>query len=198
MLCGLSKFSYRSFIATLTFFSAALATAQIFPGSPVPSSISFPSTFSFTTALLLQLPFALYTLIPYVLSPALSSSLCAFFTGVHFSFALALAGMLSPTKVVSFFYLPIPFLPMYGLPGREWDPSLVMVALGGLLPNILLWRHIKSWKTPMWSERWSLSDKVDVDWKLIVGSTLFGVGWGKLNWIFSFEFSSILTGLSFV
>ncbi|ORY88468.1 hypothetical protein BCR35DRAFT_337414 [Leucosporidium creatinivorum] len=183
MLCGLSRFSPRSLIATLTFFSVALVTAQLLPASlpPPTTTMSTTPTLSLPTLALLQLPFLIYTLTPFLLPPAPAELLTSFFTSLHFTFGLALAGMTSPSKVLSFFYLPLPFLPLAGDGGRSWDPSLAMVALGGLLPNVLAWRRIKGWSRPMWRENWELPNRRDVDWKLVTGSAMFGVGWGLLG-----------------
>lgn len=87
--------------------------------------------------------------------------------------------MTAPSKVLGFFHLPLPFLPLAGQ--RTWDPSLIMVALGGLLPNILVWRSVKQWKQPLNMASWDLPTRKDIDWKLVGGSALFGVGWGELS-----------------
>lgn len=189
MLCGLARFSYRSFIATLSFFSVALLTAQLFPAALPLAATTFttPSVLSLSTLALLQLPFLVYTLGPLLFSsqPATAELLTSFFIGMHFTFGLALAGMTAPSKVLSFFYLPLPFLPLAGQ--RAWDPSLAMVAIGGLLPNVLAWRSIKGWKKPLWKEKWDLPTRKNVDWKLVVGSAMFGVGWGELDRYFGLE-----------
>lgn len=180
MLCGLARFSYRSFVATLTFFSVALLTAQLFPAALPLAATTFSTipTLSLSTLSLLQLPFLAYTLAPLLLSsPPTAELLTSFFIGMHFAFGLALAGMTAPSKVLSFFYLPLSFLPLAGQ--RAWDPSLAMVAVGGLLPNVLAWRSIRGWNKPAWKESWDLPTRKDVDWKLVAGSAMFGVGWGE-------------------
>lgn len=176
MLCGMARFSRRSIIATFSFFSAALLTAQVSPAIlPAAVIITLPSL-SFATLAFLQLPFVAYTLAPYLLPPSSAEVVTSFFIGLHFSFGLALAGMLAPSKVISFFYLPLPFLP---LASRPWDPSLLLVAVGGLLPNMLAWKSIQSWSSPIWRDTWEIPTRKDVNWRMVGGSALFGVGWGE-------------------
>ncbi|GAA5892736.1 hypothetical protein JCM6882_000569 [Rhodosporidiobolus microsporus] len=186
MLLGLARLSKRSLAAVLTFFSVALITARLSP-SPHPSqpifrlssSTSSPSASALAlllVPLLLSIPSITYSLPILRRRPNAASCLHAFSTGVLFTIGLALAGMTKPSKVLSFFYLPLP-TPFPAAPGA-WDPSLAMVAIGGLLPNAAVWQSVKGWKKPLRGEKWEVPKGGKVDGKLIVGSALFGVGWG--------------------
>lgn len=75
--------------------------------------------------------------------------------------------MVSPLKVVSFLQ---PLEP-------NFDPSLAMVVLGGVLPNALHYQDLKHQAKLSW-EQWRVPDRSDIDWRLIVGSVAFGLGWG--------------------
>lgn len=179
MLCGLSRFHYRSIIATITFFPVALAVAQLFPTPSFPLPPPVIAQFSLPVLLLLSCPALVYTtLVPRLFpkSSPLATHLTSFSIGIHFAFGLAMTGMSNSSTVLGFMYLPFDFLPMSGV--RNWDPSLAMVVLGGLLPNMLAWRGMKEWERPIMIEKWSLPTRKDVDWKLILGSILFGSGWG--------------------
>ena len=178
MLCGLGRLSYRSLVATLSFFTVALLIAQSFPSPLPPLSTPSSPSLDLPTILLLQLPFALYVTLPHFLPRRLAKPLTTFLIGVHFSLGLALAGMTKPSKVLAFFYLPLPFLPMAAQ--RAWDPSLAMVAIGGLLPNILAWSVVKDWSRPVFADSWAMPTRCDIDWRLVCGSALFGLGWGEL------------------
>ncbi|KAM0793583.1 hypothetical protein ACM66B_001017 [Microbotryomycetes sp. NB124-2] len=177
MLCGLARFSKRSIIATLTFFSVALATAHFAP-APLPSfGLATAPRLTLSTVAALQIPLVLAHVVSRVLTRSTAETVSAFLTGMHFSFALALAGMTRPSTVISFFYVP-------GLPtpaGRSWDPSLMFVALGGLLPNMLVWQQVKNWSRPLLNSKWELPTRKDVDSKLVAGSALFGLGWGLMG-----------------
>ncbi len=93
--------------------------------------------------------------------------LTAFAAGLLFGLGLLLAGMANPAKVLGFLDL-----------AGAWDPSLALVMVGGigasLLPFAWARRHERSLLgTPM-----QLPRKRELDRRLIVGSLVFGVGWG--------------------
>lgn len=157
MLCGVARLSRRSIAATATFFATALLTARTFPSLlPSPPLLPVTPSFSLPTLALLLTPFPLYSflLTPRFL-PARAAELgAAFFLGVHFACGLALAGMTAPSKVLGFFELP-------GV-GRSgmWDPSLMMVAVGGLGVNAAWWAlTVKGWAKPKWATTWQLPTK---------------------------------------
>ncbi|GAA5820931.1 hypothetical protein JCM11251_001882 [Rhodosporidiobolus azoricus] len=186
MLLGLARFSRRSLAAVLTFFSVALVTARV---SSAPTHLFIPPPSSAGAAtpssalVLLSLPFLLslpsvtYSLPLLHRRPALASLVHTFSSAVLFSIGLSLTGMLRPSKVISFFYLPLPSSLVAPAPG-PWDPSLAMVALGGLVPSALVWQKVKGWKTPLRTARWEVPQGGKVDGWLFLGSALFGVGWG--------------------
>ncbi|KAL8293110.1 hypothetical protein RQP46_000804 [Phenoliferia psychrophenolica] len=176
MLGGFARFTKRSIVATVTFFGVALAVAQTFPANLPTSPRSFTPTLRLSTILALQVPALLYTIAPFLLPSPISNTISSFLIGLHFSFGLSLAGMTRPSKVLSFFYFPLEFLPLYGK--RAWDPSLAMVAIGGLIPTMIAWRTVRKRSTPFYNSQWELSTKQDVDLRLVGGSALFGVGWG--------------------
>ncbi|TXH24663.1 MAG: YeeE/YedE family protein [Elusimicrobia bacterium] len=93
--------------------------------------------------------------------------LLSFATGLLFGLGLIVSGMSQPEKVLAFL----------DLAGR-WDPSLALVMAGAIAvatPAFQLAKHrSKSWLgSPM-----QLPTARQVDRRLIIGSTLFGVGWG--------------------
>lgn len=192
MLVGLARKSKRSLAAVITFFSAALLTATQL--APLPASIlasnaaaavkpfvadlydAPPPLIAFliiAAPVLSSLPSVAYSL---PVSPRLRSAAQSFFLGMTFSLGLALAGMTRPSKVLGFFYLP--YLAPVGAPA--WDPSLMMVALGGLVPNFIAWNNVATgWKRPLKEDKWECpSPTAPVDRKLLIGSAMFGVGWG--------------------
>ncbi|ORY26766.1 hypothetical protein BCR39DRAFT_540138 [Naematelia encephala] len=186
-LCGVARLSPRSFVATATFFTTAVLTANLFP-APITASVpaytlQVPSatttarlTLGVATLLLansarrryfstLSNPPAMVRLVPF------------FLEGLTFSLGLLLSGMASPLKVISFLRI----LP----PWAKFDPSLVMVVLTGVLPNALHYARLKSTSStpdslkPRYSwESWQVPRRSDIDRPLLLGSALFGVGWG--------------------
>lgn len=196
MLLGLARLSVRSLVATLTFFLTAFLTSLFFPLSFItlltspPSSPLILARIPVRAALTLVYLPVLFVLASGVRAPFFAelppsirprqSTIQAFSCGVVFTFGLALAGMTRPSKVLSFFYIPLPASLSGVLPAAPavWDPSLAMVALGGLLPNMVVWQKIKGWEKPSKGEKWEVPRGGKVDAKLVAGAALFGVGWG--------------------
>lgn len=181
----MSRFSRRSITAVVTFFATAVVTARLLP-APFPAStashtasnlLSPASSLSISAIALLQLP-ALLAWLPLP-SPLDTDLVSSFFLSVHFALGLALAGMLRPSKVISFFYFP--FLASATTAGsRAWDPSLAMVALGGLIPNAVAYhtRIKKMTKPKRETAKWELPTQSRVDARLVLGAAVFGIGWG--------------------
>lgn len=103
--------------------------------------------------------------------------LSAAISGMIFGIGLALAGMLNPAKVAG-------FLDIFGL----WDPSLMLVMAGGIMVNaagyFLFVRggqssfSQSSFSRPFFAKSFSLPEARQIDRKLVIGSGLFGMGWG--------------------
>jgi uncharacterized protein len=169
MLCGISRLSPRSIAATATFFAVAVGVVQLLhpQGPRAPSTTKFDPI----AVLLMQLPFVFYRyIIPKIIPPTHYKSVSSFAIAVHFAFGLALAGMLQPSKIQGFLLLPFS-------PG--FDPSLLFVAVGGLLPNLLAWiAYLRHLEKPLFSPKFALLADNAIDLKLIVGSAIFGAGWG--------------------
>ena len=87
--------------------------------------------------------------------------------GCIFGLGLAFGGMLDPSKVVG-------FLDIFG----AWDPSLVFVMMGGIMVNAAGYLILIRGKKPIFTEKFHLPDNIFIDRRLIVGSAIFGVGWG--------------------
>ena len=91
----------------------------------------------------------------------------ALIIGAIFGTGLAIAGMLNPTKVVG-------FLDIFG----DWDPSLAFVMGGGVLVNAIGHRFVMKRKAPIQCGAFSMSTLTNIDKPLVIGSVIFGVGWG--------------------
>lgn len=88
-------------------------------------------------------------------------------SGLLFGAGLTLSGMTDPRRVRG-------FLDIFG----AWDPTLMFVMGGAVAVMAIAW-HIRSGMIkPVFGDRFSLPDRTDLDAKLIIGSALFGVGWG--------------------
>lgn len=91
----------------------------------------------------------------------------AFVAGLTFGIGLIVSGMVNPAKVLGFL----------DLAGR-WDPSLALVMVGAIAVGAPAFfaagrRQATLLDTPM-----RLPTTRDIDARLVIGSLVFGVGWG--------------------
>ena len=75
--------------------------------------------------------------------------------------------MLNPSKVSG-------FLDIFGL----WDPSLALVMVGGISVNAAGYFLFARKGLPWFTSQFHLPRSTNIDMLLIVGSALFGIGWG--------------------
>jgi uncharacterized membrane protein YedE/YeeE len=91
----------------------------------------------------------------------------AFASGLLFGLGIVVSGMVDPAKVLA-------FLDVAG----NWDPSLAFV-MGGAIPVAAIGFSLaRGIARPIWSRRFSEPAKLGIDARLILGSILFGAGWG--------------------
>ncbi|KAK6529160.1 hypothetical protein TWF694_004372 [Orbilia ellipsospora] len=171
-LCGISRLSQRSIAATAAFFSIAtfihLATTSVEAAIPAVQS-SVPVSRIILVLLALQFPLVVYEFVAPAIATKFEASdggashyyaslLGSFAAGVHFAFGLGLTGMLRPTKVLGFLNLsPARFA------NGSWDPSLGLVAVGGILPLSFYWFYNVK---PRVEAATGGSDKCHSNWKV--------------------------------
>jgi uncharacterized membrane protein YedE/YeeE len=88
-------------------------------------------------------------------------------SGLVFGFGLAMSGMTNPQKVLN-------FLDITG----SWDPSLLFVLGGAVGVTVIAFRFIGKLAQPVFAEKFYLTDVRYIDRPLLIGSALFGIGWG--------------------
>jgi len=93
--------------------------------------------------------------------------LAEFGVGLLFGVGLILAGMTDPSKVLG-------FLDLAGL----WDPSLAFVMGGAILVSLGAFALAKKRTTSFLGGAMHLPTSRDIDKRLVIGSLLFGAGWG--------------------
>jgi uncharacterized membrane protein YedE/YeeE len=99
----------------------------------------------------------------------MKAGLISFLSGIHFAIGLSISGMVNPDKVRG-------FLDITG----QWDLSLAFVMIGAIGLNLFTFKWIIKRK-PWCSDGHQLSDRKDIDARLIIGAILFGAGWGLLG-----------------
>jgi len=80
---------------------------------------------------------------------------------------LVISEMVNPAKVLG-------FLDLFG----NWDPSLAFVMIGALVISSPLFHVIKKREKPIFYVQFNYSNNKEINNKLIIGSALFGAGWG--------------------
>ncbi|WP_339782067.1 DUF6691 family protein [uncultured Thalassospira sp.] len=98
----------------------------------------------------------------------------ALFCGTLFGAGLAVSGMINPEKVLA-------FLDVAAIATNSWDPSLALVMLGGLIVATPFFIWAKTHSNALLGGTVSLPTKRTLDRPLIMGSLLFGVGWGLVG-----------------
>ena len=94
-------------------------------------------------------------------------NLLALVVGIVFGLGLCLSGMSEPTKVTG-------FLDVAGL----WDPSLAFVMAGAIGVAFPAFRLARGGRRDATGELIALPGVNRIDAPLIVGSAIFGIGWG--------------------
>ena len=92
--------------------------------------------------------------------------LFALSAGLIFAIGLSISGMINPNKVIG-------FLDVFG----RWDYSLAFVMAGAVVFNFFAFKYLKN-KKPICSNEHFLPTKTEIDKNLVLGSILFGTGWG--------------------
>ena len=87
--------------------------------------------------------------------------------GVIFGLGIAISGMIDPSKVINFFDVT-----------GTWDPSLAFVMGGGLAVSLIGYRLVLARGKPLMADAFSLPALKSIDAPLVLGSGLFGIGWG--------------------
>ena len=95
------------------------------------------------------------------------SAFSAFAAGLVFGLGLIVSGMADPSKVIGFL----------DLAGR-WDPSLAFVMAGAILVGVIAYHFAQKRAAPLFGGAMRLPAPQDIDRRLVLGSTVFGVGWG--------------------
>lgn len=87
--------------------------------------------------------------------------------GLVFGFGLILSGMANPAKVLG-------FLDLFG----RWDPSLGLVMGGAVAVTSVVFFLARRRTVSLLGAAMKLPTARHIDRRLVVGSLLFGVGWG--------------------
>ena len=90
--------------------------------------------------------------------------------GIIFGMGLVISQMINPEKVLGFLNI-----------FRDWDPSLAFVMIGALIISTPIFHLFKNKDKPLFSTSFLIPKNKEIDKKLIIGSILFGAGWGLIG-----------------
>lgn len=93
--------------------------------------------------------------------------LTEFATGLLFGLGLIIAGMTDPSKVIGFLDL-----------AGAWDPSLALVMGGAIVVGLGAFAFARRRTTSFLGGAMQWPTNRDINPRLVVGSLLFGAGWG--------------------
>lgn len=192
MLCGLSRLSPRSLIATAIFFTTALLTANFANGGqniPACNGACYTPVYPSNTELgFMAAATAITGITNYLVVPKSlnrseeSQTIFSYLVGVEFGLGLFVSGMAGPAKVLRFFAILTD-------PSR-FDPSLALIILFGIGPSLISYLSVKPGQhgnesdgkpaKPTLAEQWSLptATVADIDWRFVAGAMAFGLAWG--------------------
>lgn len=97
-------------------------------------------------------------------------ALFAFAAGLLFGLGLIVSGMSDPGKVIGFLDL-----------AGNWDPSLAFVMAGAVAVGFLAFRFAGRRGRSLLGGALHLPTRRDIDRRLVMGSVVFGVGWGLVG-----------------
>lgn len=207
-VCGLSRLSLRSLTAVCTFMFTGAVTSYLTREGPLATMVMLPEaapevlnsadvigsllptlvacgaaivTFSYNNwlAKLLGRP-------PHKFEhkdeahTSLVEHITSYAVGAVTGIALGISGMCNPDRVVNFLN--------FSSASTGWDPSLMAVMGGAVLFNLVSFRMMSKDKSPpKMKKTGSMTDLIkmgmhsantNIDARLLVGSALFGIGWG--------------------
>ena len=88
--------------------------------------------------------------------------------GLVFGLGLIVSGMADPAKVLGFLDL-----------SGAWDPSLAFVMAGAIAVGALAFAVARKRTVSFLGAAMKLPTSPDIDSRLVIGSVVFGIGWGS-------------------
>jgi uncharacterized protein len=112
--------------------------------------------------------------------------------GALFAAGLVVSGMTQTDKVIG-------FLNFAGIVSPErfgaWDASLAFVMGGALMVTFVAFAITPTEGRKPWvSDKFEIPTRKDIDFKLIAGAAMFGVGWGLAGYCPGPAMASIISG----
>jgi uncharacterized membrane protein YedE/YeeE len=100
------------------------------------------------------------------MSTDIQKSLASLLAGIIFGLGLAVSGLANPDKVLQFLTL-----------SENWSPALLFTMGAGILVTFVGFKWVLH-RGPIFEAEAQLPTKTRLDRRLLIGSAIFGVGWG--------------------
>ncbi len=89
------------------------------------------------------------------------------FIGMVFGIGIVISGMANPAKILNFFDI-----------AGTWDPSLVFVMFSAMFTAMAGYRFVLARPKPIFDDNFHVPTSTQIDAPLVLGSMVFGIGWG--------------------
>ena len=100
------------------------------------------------------------------MNPSLQKAI-PFLSGLLFGFGLILSGMTDPSRILA-------FLDVFG----QWNPSMALVMGGAIAVTLPTFTYVRLRGRNLAGIAVTLPDRKTITPRLLLGSALFGIGWG--------------------
>jgi len=100
----------------------------------------------------------------------MSEKIFSLLSGIIFGVGLVVSGMTNPEKVIGFLSIT-----------HNWDASLIFVMGGAIIITAPFFYLLKNRNKSLLGLNINLPQKKGLDKKLLIGSALFGIGWGLVG-----------------
>lgn len=107
----------------------------------------------------------------------------AVIAGLLFGAGITVSGVINPAAVLRFLDVT-----------DVWDPSLALVPVGALVVAVPAYALVRRGSVPFFAADYRLPGRRRVDWRLITGAALFGIGWGLVGFSPGTALAAIGTG----
>ena len=91
-------------------------------------------------------------------------------SGFIFGLGLTLSSMTNPAKVIGFLDIT-----------DNWDPSLMFVMIGAIVISAPIFYLLRNKTKPLFDLSFEIPTIKNLDKQLILGASLFGLGWGMVG-----------------
>ena len=91
-------------------------------------------------------------------------------SGFIFGIGLTVSSMTNPAKVIGFLNIT-----------DKWDPSLMFVMIGAIAISAPCFYLLRNKSKPLFDLNFETPNITIIDKKLIIGASMFGIGWGMVG-----------------